>query len=320
MKPSLIVHGGAWDIADEAVEASSAGCRSALEVGWSILSRGGSALDAVEAAIVVLEDDPVFDAGFGSHLNLDGRVECDAIVMNGATLGAGAVAGLQRVRNPIRLARAVLEHCPHMMLIGEGAERFAKEVGTALCSPEELISEAEREAWKVCRQDKHAAEHHRGHAQGTVGAVAIDSEGQLFAATSTGGTCCKLPGRVGDSPLIGCGCYADSSAGGVSCTGYGEAIMKIVMAKTATELLRSGRNAFCVSDSSRDSESRTAPSCAADTAMLVAREAVHLLGSRTHSTGGLILLDGEGNPGFAFNTPRMAYGYVARDGSLFTSV
>jgi L-asparaginase / beta-aspartyl-peptidase len=320
MKPSLIVHGGAWDIPDEAILACDAGCRGALKEGWSILARGGSALDAVEAAIVVLEDEPVFDAGFGSHLNLDGRVECDAIVMNGATLRAGAVAALQRVRNPIRLARAVLEHCPHMMLVGEGAERFAKDSGISLCDPEELVSEAEREAWRVCSQDRHAAEHHRGHEQGTVGAVAIDSQGKLFAATSTGGTCCKLPGRVGDSPLIGCGCYADSSAGGVSCTGYGEAIMKIVMAKTATELLRSGRNAFCVADSSRDSKSLAAQSCAADTAMLVAREAVHLLGSRTHATGGLILLDCEGNPGFAFNTPRMAYGYVAPDGSFFTAV
>jgi beta-aspartyl-peptidase (threonine type) len=320
MKPSLIVHGGAWDIPDEAILACDAGCREALKEGWSILSRGGSALDAVEAAIVVLEDEPVFDAGFGSHLNLDGRVECDAIVMNGATLRAGAVAALQRIRNPIRLARAVLEHCPHMMLVGEGAERFAKDTGMALCDPAELVSEAEREAWRVCSQDKHAAEHHRGHEQGTVGAVAIDRQGQLFAATSTGGTCCKLPGRVGDSPLIGCGCYADSAAGGVSCTGYGEAIMKIVMAKTATELLRSERNAFCVADSSRDSRSLAAKSCAADTAMLAARQAVHLLGSRTHATGGLILLDCEGNPGFAFNTPRMAYGYVAPDGSFFTTV
>jgi len=320
MKPSLIVHGGAWDIPDETVGACNAGCRSALEAGWSTLSRGGSALDAVEAAIILLEEDPVFDAGFGSHLNLDGRVECDAIVMNGATLRAGAVAALRHIRNPIRLARTVLEHCPHMMLVGEGAERFAKEAGMALCDPEELISEAEREAWRLCSQDKHAAAHHRGHEQGTVGAVAIDAQGKLFAGTSTGGTCCKLPGRVGDSPLIGCGCYADSSAGGVSCTGYGEAIMKIVMAKTATEMLRSGRNAFCVSDSSRDSGSLTAPSCAADAAMLAAREAVHLLGSRTHATGGLILLDCEGNPGFAFNTPRMAYGYVAADGSFFTAV
>jgi beta-aspartyl-peptidase (threonine type) len=318
MKPSLIVHGGAWDIPDEAIPACDSGCRDALAAGWSILSRGGSALDAVEAAIVVLEDEPVFDAGFGSHLNLDGRVECDAIVMNGETLRAGAVAGLQRVRNPIRLARAVLERCPHMMLVAEGAERFAKDVGMALCDPEELVSDAEREAWRVCRQDKHAAGHHRGHEQGTVGAVALDAHGKLFAATSTGGTCCKLPGRVGDSPLIGCGCYADLGAGGVSCTGYGEAIMKIVMAKTAVDLLRPGNAMFCLSDSSR--EPGAVRSCAADTAMHVAREAVHLLARRTHATGGLILLDCEGNPGFAFNTPRMAYGYIAADGSVFTAV
>src|SRR5882672_107294 len=181
MKPALIVHGGAWDIPDEAVDACKSGCQRALGAGWTLLAGGGSALDAVEAAIMVLEDDPVFDAGFGSHLNLDGRVECDAIVMNGATLRAGAVAALQRIRNPIRLARAVLEYCPHMMLVSEGAERFATNSGMALCDPADLVSEAEREAWRVCSQDKHAAAHHRGHEQGTVGAVAIDSQGKLFA-------------------------------------------------------------------------------------------------------------------------------------------
>jgi hypothetical protein len=183
MKPSLIVHGGAWDIPDEAIEACKSGCERALAAGWSILSRGGSALDAIEAAIMVLEDDPLFDAGYGSHLNLDGRVECDAIVMNGATLRAGAASTLQRVKNPILAARKILENCPHMMLVAEGAERFAKEHGIALCNPEDLISEAEREAWTKCKADKHAAEHHRGHEQGTVGAVAIDRAGNLFAAT-----------------------------------------------------------------------------------------------------------------------------------------
>src|SRR6267143_3773235 len=239
MKPALIVHGGAWDIPDETVEACKSGCHRALAAGWSILHRGGSALDAVEAAIIVLEDDPVFDAGYGAHLNFDGRVECDAIVMNGATLRAGAAATLQRIKNPIQLARKILEHCPHMMLVAEGAERFAKAQGMQLCKPEELVSEAEWAAWQKCKEDTHAAEHHRGHEQGTVGAVAIDRDGHLFAATSTGGTCCKLPGRVGDSPLIGCG---------------------------------------------------------------------------------LILLDLHGNPGFACNTPRMAYGYVAPDGTFVTSV
>ena len=312
MKPALIVHGGAWDIPDEAVDACKSGCQRALGAGWTLLAGGGSALDAVEAAIMVLEDDPVFDAGYGSHLNLDGRVEGDAIVMNGATLRSGAAATLQRVKNPIQLARKILENCPHMMLVAEGAERFAKEHGIKLCKPEELVSEAEQEAWMKCKADKHAAEHHRGHEQGTVGAVAIDRDGRLFAATSTGGTCCKLPGRVGDSPLIGCGCYADSEAGGVSCTGYGEAIMKIVMAKTAVDLLRS--RVTCVDPIA------AADACDLSSADLAAREAVHLLGKRTHATGGLILLDRHGNPGFAFNTPRMAYGYVALDGNFVIAV
>jgi beta-aspartyl-peptidase (threonine type) len=311
MKPALIVHGGAWDIPDEAVEACKSGCHRALAAGWSILHRGGSALDAVEAAIMVLEDDAVFDAGYGSHLNFDGRVECDAIVMNGATLRAGAAATLQRIKNPIQLARKILEHCPHMMLVAEGAERFAKAQGIQLCKPEELVSEAEWAAWQKCKEDTHAAEHHRGHEQGTVGAVVIDANGSLFAATSTGGTCCKLPGRVGDSPLIGCGCYADSQAGGVSCTGYGEAIMKVVLAKTAVDLLR--QRAICV-------DSPAASSSDTSTADLAAREAVHLFAKRTHATGGLILLDRHGNPGFAFNTPRMAYGYVAPDATFITAV
>src|ERR1700741_3147491 len=160
MKPALIVHGGAWDIPDEAVDACKSGCHRALTAGWSILSRGGSALDAIEAAIMVLEDDPVFDAGYGSHLNLDGHVECDAIVMNGATLRAGAAANLQRVKKPIQLARKVLAASPHMRLGADGAETFAKKQGLQLCKPEELVSEAEREAWMKCKSDKHAAEHH----------------------------------------------------------------------------------------------------------------------------------------------------------------
>ena len=263
-----------------------------------MLTRGGHALDAIEASVMVLEDDPVFDAGYGSHLNLDGQVECDAIVMDASSLRAGSVAGLHHIKNPIRLARAVLEKCPHMMLIAGGAERFAKQNGLSLCTPNELISPAELEAWLRCSKDSHAAEHHRGHEQGTVGAVALDRQGRLFAATSTGGTCCKLPGRVGDSPLIGCGCYADSETGGVSTTGYGEAIMKIVMAKTAADFLRP----------------------AGSTPERAANAAIQLLGNRGKGTGGLILLDKKGTPGFAFSTPRMAYGCVAPDGAFHTGV
>lgn len=305
MKPSLIVHGGAWDIPDEAVEACKDGCRQALAAGWRILAHGGSALEAVEAAVMVLEDDPVFDAGYGSHLNLDGKVECDAIVMDGGSLRAGAAAGLHRLKNPIRLARKILQECPHMMLIGEGAERFAKGAGLVLCKPEELVSEAEWQAYLQCSKDEHAAIHHRGHEQGTVGAVALDQHGGLFAATSTGGTCCKLPGRVGDSPLIGCGCYADAQAGGVSCTGYGEAIMKIVMAKTAVDFLRR--------EPSHDERESVL-------AQRAAQDAVNLLAARGKGTGGLILLDRSGIPALAFNTPRMAYGYVNSDRTFLTSV
>jgi L-asparaginase / beta-aspartyl-peptidase len=315
MKPSLIVHGGAWDIPDESVEACRTACERALQAGWQILSCGGSALDSVEAAVTVLEDDPVLDAGFGSHLNLDGQVECDAIVMEGATLRAGAVAAVQRVRNPIQLARKVLENSPHIMLVGEGAERFAAEHGVSMCAPDELVAEMERDAWLKCRNSKHAAAYHRGHEQGTVGAVALDQRGALFAATSTGGTCCKFPGRVGDSPLIGCGCYADSEAGGISCTGYGEAIMKIVMAKAAADFLR---------DASRiegDAGETISPKrFTSDSATLAARATVKLLADRTKGTGGLILLDRQGNPGLAFNTPRMAHGYVDANGRFVIDV
>jgi L-asparaginase / beta-aspartyl-peptidase len=298
MRPSLIVHGGAWDIPDEAIDACNAGCLRALRAGWGVLANGGHALDAIEAAVIVLEDDPVFDAGYGSHLNLDGEVECDAMVMDAGTLRAGSAAGLRHVKNPIRAARAIFERATHMMLISEGAERFAVEHDIALCDPEALVSPAEREAWERCRQDSHAAEHHRGHEQGTVGAVVLDEQGRLFAATSTGGTCCKLPGRVGDSPLIGCGCYADRETGAVSSTGYGEAIMKVVLAKTACDFLRPANS----------------------TPARAAQAAVQLLANRGKGTGGLILLDKNGNPGFAYNTPRMSYGFVNPDGSFFATV
>ncbi len=162
-----------------------------------------------------------------------------------------------------------------------------------LCSPEELILDRERQAWEKCSESDHLAEFHFGHKLGTVGAVAIDSGGRIVAGTSTGGTCCKFPGRVGDSPLIGCGCYTDVDAGGASSTGRGEAIMKIVMAKAAVDFLRSGK-----------------------TAQEAAEACVRLLAERAHGTGGLILLDRAGRPGFAFNTARMAYGYVAPDSSF----
>lgn len=300
MKPSLIVHGGAWSIPDSAVEDCREGCRCALAAGWAVLSRGGRAMDAIEAAIVVLEDNSVFDSGTGAHLNLDGQVELDAIVMDGATLDAGAVAAVHRLKNPILLARRVMEASGHMMLVGDGAEKFAAEQKMKLCDPGELIVPRERVAWEQCRSGKHDAVHHV-HQGGTVGAVAMDASGHLVAGTSTGGTCCKRAGRVGDSPLIGCGCYADQEAGGVSCTGHGEAIMKIVMAKSAVEMLR-------------------AAGTSAGAAQRAADDSVKLLAARGHSTGGLILLDRDGTPAAAFNTPRMAWGCVQEDGKFFVNV
>ena len=320
MKPSLIIHGGAWNIPDEAVEDCRDGIRRALKAGWKILSAGGAAIDAVEAAIVILEDDPTFDAGIGSHLNRDGRVQLDAIIMNGATLKAGSVAAVERIRNPIRLARAILEKSEHMMLVGAGAEKFAAENGIALCAPEDLVIDRERSAWGRCLEDSHAAEHHMDHEFGTVGAVALDKQNQLIAGTSTGGTCCKFPGRVGDSPLIGCGCYADADSGGVSCTGHGEGIMKIVMAKMAADLLAATENPPTKSDEQCWSlgwgaRSTITPSTGSN-AQSVANACVRKLAHRAHTTGGLILLDRNGNPAAAFNTSRMAYGFINPDDSI----
>jgi len=320
VKPSFIVHGGAWNIPDEAVDDCRDGIRRALAAGWKALSRGGKAIDAVEAAVVILEDDPTFDAGLGSHLNRDGHVQLDAIVMDGNTLKAGAVAAVEHIRNPIRLARRILEKSEHMMLVGAGAEKFATQNGISLCSPEDLIIDREKSAWGRCIEDSHAAEHHIDHEFGTVGAVALDAENHLVAGTSTGGTCCKFPGRVGDSPLIGCGCYADGESGGVSCTGHGEGIMKIVMAKMAVDLLAMAENPPVKPDDKCWGigwGSRSVPSTDVERGpQAVANACIRNLAKRAHTTGGLILLDRSGNPAVAFNTTRMAYGFVNPDGSF----
>ena len=284
-------------------------------------------MDAVTGAIVVLEDDPAFDAGIGSHLNRDSRVQLDAIAMDGARLEAGAVAAVERVRNPILLARLVQERSEHMMLVGAGAEQFAQENGIPLCANEDLVTESARVAWRewVEKNNTHPASPAKSGKKtgggdaggGTVGAVAFDSQGRLIAGTSTGGTRFKYPGRVGDSPLIGCGCYADVEAGGVSCTGHGEGIMKIVMAKLAVDLLRGPRMPGTPGDAAPAAqEARPFATPSPSLAQSAADAAVRMLAERTGSAGGLILLDSAGNPAAAFNTPRMAYGFVESDGFL----
>jgi beta-aspartyl-peptidase (threonine type) len=275
---ALVVHGGAWEIPNHLIETCRDAVKRALDRGWATLSNGGSGLDACEESIIELEDEPVFDAGIGSHPNRDGKVQLDAILMNGATLKSGAVVAVERVLNPIRLARLILEKSEHMLLAGYGAEQFALEHGVALCDPKTLITETEARLW--------AALSGQAVNWGTVGAVALDVHGNLASGTSTGGTLFKYPGRVGDSALVGCGCYADNESAAVSTTGHGESIMKVVLAKMANDAVASGKF----------------PQAAAD-------DAVALLTKRTTGRGGLIILDRKGQVGIAFSTPHMAYAY-----------
>jgi beta-aspartyl-peptidase (threonine type) len=294
--PVLVVHGGAWAIPDNLVEAHLAGVRHALESAWALLERGACALDAVETAIRVMEDDETFDAGRGSFLTADGRVQLDALMMDGATLRAGGVGCVEHIRNPISAARKVLEESPHVYFVGEGAERFAAQHGIALCKNEELIIPREVEHLREAKKRQY---HGGGHeftapllSHDTVGAVALDMRGDLAAGTSTGGTLNRTPGRVGDSSLIGCGCYAENESGAVSTTGWGEPMMKLVLGKWATDRIRSG----------------THPQEAA-------QEAIFYLHRRLNGHGGLILLDQRGRLGVHHNTPRMAWAWRNRESS-----
>jgi beta-aspartyl-peptidase (threonine type) len=273
------------------VEAHERGTRAALAAGWRVMERGGTALQAVEEAIVLMEDDDTFDAGRGSFLTRDGRVQLDALLMEGATLRAGGVGCVERIRNPIRAARKVLEESPHVYFVGEGAERFAEEHGISLCDNRELVIEREVERLKQAQARAAAGRPQEIFAASdpshdTVGALALDGHGNLAAGTSTGGTLNKAPGRVGDSSLIGCGCYADNASAAVSCTGWGEPIMKLVLGKWAADRVGEG-----------------APPEQA------AVQAMELLGRRLDAHGGILLLDAKGRIGLAHNTPRMAWAW-----------
>jgi len=285
--PVLVVHGGAWAIPDEMVEAHLNGVRNAMAAGWQVLQRGGPALDAVEEAVVVMEDDETFDAGRGSFLNREGKVQLDALIMEGATLRAGGVGCVEHLRNPVRAARKILSESPHVYFVADGAERFAAEHGIPLCGNEDLIIPREVERLREF-QAQAAADKPDLLApilsHDTVGAVALDRKGDIAAATSTGGTLNKAPGRLGDSSLIGCGCYADNKTAAASTTGWGEPIMKLVLAKWATDRVASG----------------SLPEW-------VAAEAINYLQSRLNGHGGMILLDARGRLGIAHNTPRMAW-------------
>jgi L-asparaginase / beta-aspartyl-peptidase len=289
---SLIVHGGAWNIPDDLVEAHRNGVTNALSRGWDVLRSGGTSVDAVEQVIRILEDDDTFDAGLGSHLNAAGQVELDASIMNGKTFRCGAVACVRNIRNPITLARKIMEDSEHILLVGSGAERFAIEHGMILCEVDELLVEREVKRWKESQGKENFSTKDAFRSEqrpsDTVGCVAMDKAGTISVGTSTGGTFNKYPGRVGDSPLIGCGSYADNSIGGVSTTGWGEAMIKVVMAKTVIDLM----------DVHHDS---------VETAV---RAGIELLHKKVDGFGGVIAMNAKGEFGIAFNTPRMARAFI----------
>jgi L-asparaginase / beta-aspartyl-peptidase len=291
--PVLVVHGGAWAMPDDMVEAHLHGVRNALAAGWRVLERGGPALDAVEEAVVIMEDDETFDAGRGSFLNRDGKVQMDALIMDGATLRAGGVGCVERLRNPVRAARKILSESPHVYFVAEGAEQFAAEHGVPLCRNEDLIIAREVERLREYQLELAGQATDDGNdlfapsiSHDTVGAVALDRDGNIAAATSTGGTLNKAPGRLGDSSLIGCGCYADNLSAAASTTGWGEPIMKLVLAKWTAERVSAGN----------------LPEWAA-------QEAMNYLKQRLNGHGGIIVLNALGQFGIAHNTPRMAWAY-----------
>ncbi|HET6279792.1 MAG TPA: isoaspartyl peptidase/L-asparaginase [Polyangia bacterium] len=286
IEPAIIVHGGAGDRPPDGPEAEAArrGCEEAVAVGLTVLSAGGSALDAVQAAVRQLEDDPQFNAGVGSCLTREGTVEMDAAIMCGEGLRIGAVAAVAGVRNPILLARRVLDAGKHAMLVGGGAVAFAREVGVDLVPPDFHITDKARQqlAVELARRQLAAAAGSPG--SGTVGAVALDGFGHVASATSTGGMTGKRVGRVGDSPIFGAGTYADDEAGAASATGHGERIMQVLLTKTAVDHLRAGASAA-----------------------QAAAAAIATMFTRTGGIGGIILIDRQGRLGQAWNSRSMAW-------------
>jgi beta-aspartyl-peptidase (threonine type) len=274
VRTALIVHGGAKDVAPELEEAHRAGCLAAVEAGWVALRRGESALDAVEAAIRVMESDPTFNAGKGSTLNRDGEIEMDAALMEGHTARCGAVGAIRGVRHAISVARKVLETDDAILLVGTGAREFADAHDAELCPSNALTPYAPELRKK--RTAKTAKE-----ARDTVGAVALDENGTVVCGTSTGGLTNKIAGRVGDSPLIGCGLFASSEVG-VALTGDGEEIIRLVLAKYAADLVEQGQQ----------------PADAA-------RMAIEHLRQRSRGEAGVIVLDRHGRFGSAHNSSAM---------------
>ncbi len=294
----LVVHGGAGNIGKEKqtperLREVELGLARALDAGEAILKKGGSAMDAIEAAVRTLEDNPSFNAGKGGVLNAEGRVELDASIMDGSTLKAGAVAGLHIVKNPITAARKVMENTPHVLLISKGAEKFAREQGLELVSPSYFITPASQAEYKRIKKQK--SEEGR---KGTVGAVALDQHGNLAAATSTGGMVMKKFGRVGDVPLIGAGTYASNQTCAVSATGHGEYFIRNVVSYDISALML--YKGMSLTDAAN---------------WVVMDKLVKQKGN-----GGIIAVDKDGNVSMPFNTNAMNRGYVKSNGERFIAI
>lgn len=295
MSIAIIVHGGAgnWSASAERREEALQACVAAAERGRAILLDGGSALDAVEAAVNILEDCPALDAGRGSYPNSEGNVEMDALIMDGRDLSMGAIAAIQRVRHPISLARRVMVDSGHNFLVGAGADAFADSISFPRCDVADLLVVDTEASATVGDGEKQPV----AALGDTVGAVAYDADGNLAAATSTGGTANKLPGRVGDSPLVGSGAYADNWTAAVSATGYGEALMRVVISKRVCDFVGTGLSAWSACES-----------------------AIRVLEERTGGQGGLIAVDARGQVGWAYNTDAMPYAFAVDDDPVISAM
>ncbi|HUR65946.1 MAG TPA: isoaspartyl peptidase/L-asparaginase [Chitinophagaceae bacterium] len=307
----LVIHGGAGTILKSQMtpdkeKAYTDALNRALQIGNEILKKGGTALDAVEACVRSMEDDPLFNAGKGAVFNNEGKNELDAAIMDGRTLAAGSVAGLTTVRNPISAARAVMEKSPHVMMIGAGAEKFAKQQGLEIVDPSYFYTESR---WKGLQKAKAEDSiklkavdsmkrsgvkqpENKDYKYGTVGAVALDRHGNLAAATSSGGMTNKKFGRVGDVPIIGAGTYANNATVAISCTGWGEFFIRLVMAKSISDMMEFGRRSL--KQASDEMIMKRLPALGGD--------------------GGLIAVDKDGNFSMPFNSEGMYRGYINNTG------
>lgn len=303
----LVIHGGAGTIvkgkiAPEKEKLYEQALQQALQAGSAILANNGSALDAVQAAVMVLEDNLLFNAGKGAVLTNEGTIELDAAIMDGGSLKAGAVSGITTIKNPVTAARAVMDKSEHVMMIGKGAEQFAAMNGCTVVEPSYFYTENQQLQWKRSHENDSSKIMYKLneadslqqllHKFGTVGAVALDKQGNLAAATSTGGMMNKKYGRVGDAPIIGAGTYANNATCAISCTGWGEYFIRLVLSKTVSDQIEWTHK----------------------TLQAAADEMIYKQLNQLGGSGGLIAVDKNGNIAMPFNTPGMMRGYIKSTG------